>query len=64
MDGTEVLKHVKAVYPGIRVIILSGHANDHDFQACLELGAEACFHKPGDILKLIQVFTDGNESTE
>lgn len=64
MDGTEVLKHVKSVYPGIRVVILSGHANEDDFQTCLELGASKCFHKPGDIHKLIQVFADGDESTE
>jgi CheY-like chemotaxis protein len=64
MDGTEVLKHVKAAYPDTRVVVLSGHANDHDFQVCRELGASACFHKPGNILKLIEVFTDNDEFTE
>jgi len=54
IDGIEILKQTKGVSPDIKIVILSGHGNEQDFNKCLELGAVACFHKPANILKLIE----------
>jgi two-component system response regulator CpxR len=54
IDGIEVLRQTMKKFPGIRIVILSGHGNEQDFNTCLELGAVACFHKPADILRLIE----------
>jgi DNA-binding response OmpR family regulator len=63
MDGIEVLGQIKRMFPAMRVVILSGHANEKDFETCLELGAIACFHKPAKISELIEALvglSDGN----
>ena len=57
IDGTEVLRKTMAGFPGIRVIILSGHGNEQDFRQCLALGAAACFQKPAKIKELIASLT-------
>lgn len=57
IDGIDVLRQIKKEFPDIRVVILSGHANAQDFKTCLELGAIACFHKPLNILKLLDAIT-------
>lgn len=54
IDGIEILKQTKKAHPDMRVVILSGHGNEQDFKTCVELGAVACFHKPANILKLIE----------
>ena len=54
MDGIEILKRTKGAFPEVRVVILSGHGNEQDFKQCLELGAVACFHKPANILEIIE----------
>ena len=54
IDGIQVLRQTMEAFPDMRVVILSGHGNDQDFKTCLELGAVACFHKPANILKLIE----------
>jgi DNA-binding NarL/FixJ family response regulator len=57
IDGIEVLRQAKEAFPNMRIVILSGHANDQDFKACMELGAVACFQKPAKILKLIEALS-------
>ena len=59
IDGIDVLKRIKEGFPDIRVVILSGHANDLDFKTCLEIGAIACFHKPVNILEIIEALERG-----
>jgi len=54
IDGIQVLRQTMEAFPDMRVVILSGHGNEQDFKICLELGAVACFHKPANILKLIE----------
>jgi len=54
IDGIEVLRQTMKEFPHLRVVVLSGHGNEEDFQTCLELGARACFHKPTEITKLTQ----------
>ena len=56
IDGIGILTRAKEAFPNIKVVILSGHGNEQDFKTCLELGAVACFHKPANILKLIEAF--------
>ena len=63
IDGIDVLRQVKKDFPNIRIVILSGHANTQDFKTCMELGAIACFHKPSNILKLINAIT-GTQTRE
>lgn len=57
IDGTEVLERVMKEHPHMRVVILSGHANEGDFRICMELGAVACFRKPADIEMLLQALS-------
>lgn len=57
IDGIEVLKKALELFPHMRVVILSGHANEQDFETCLELGAMACFNKPGKISDLEAALT-------
>ena len=61
MDGVEVLRQTKEAFPEVKVVILSGHANETEFKTYLELGAGACFHKPADILKIIEAFVGSND---
>jgi len=56
IDGIEVLRQTRVLFPDLRVVILSGHANDLDFKTCLDLGAIACFQKPADIAEIIKTF--------
>jgi DNA-binding response OmpR family regulator len=62
IDGIEVLRKTLEAFPHMRVVILSGHANDQDFKTCLELGAIACFHKPGKISELQAALTQRSEN--
>ncbi|MDY6822925.1 MAG: response regulator [Thermodesulfobacteriota bacterium] len=54
MDGIEVLEKTRRDFPDIKVVILSGHANDQDFETCRSLGAVACFQKPANIEEIVK----------
>lgn len=56
IDGKEVLKQIREESKKTRVVILSGHANEQDFRACMEMGAVGCFHKPANIQEIAEVF--------
>ena len=56
IDGIDVLRETKKKYPDLRVVILSAHGTDHDFNTCIELGAIACFQKPAKIAQLAETF--------
>jgi DNA-binding NtrC family response regulator len=58
MHGLEVLEKVKAAYPGIEVIILTGHGSDKDQQEADRLGAYAYLRKPVGLERLMKVVTD------
>jgi DNA-binding response OmpR family regulator len=65
MSGVEVLRRIRGQWPGLPVIMLSGHGSDQDFQACLDLGAAQYHKKPLDIdllLDSIRVVTQGPAS--
>ena len=55
IDGIEVLRQTMKLYPGMTVVIVSGHGSEQDFNTCLELGAVACFHKPVKIVDIATV---------
>ena len=59
IDGIEVLRQMMKEFPGIRVVILSGHGTETDFLTSLELGAIACFQKPANIAELTKALVEG-----
>ena len=59
IDGIEVLQQTMEAFPGMKVVMLSGHATEQDFKTCLDLGAIACFHKPANISKITEVLFKG-----
>ena len=63
-DGIEILRKTREAFPHVRVVILSGHGNEQDFKTCLELGAVACFNKPGKIAELEAALTQRPEKRD
>ena len=61
IDGMEILRKTKTVFPDIKVVIMSGHGNEQDFNTCIELGATDCFHKPAKILNLVKAFSGSSD---
>jgi DNA-binding response OmpR family regulator len=62
ISGTEVLRRIRKQWPGIPVIMLSGHGSDLDFETCTNLGAAMYHKKPLDIdmlLESIRTVTQG-----
>jgi len=65
MSGTEVLKRIRTQWPGMPVIMLSGHGSDQDFETCINLGASVYHKKPLDIdvlLESIRTLVQGSAS--
>ncbi len=54
IDGLEVLRRVKKLYPNIPVVILTGHGSEKDENEARRLGAFDYLQKPVDIEKLIK----------
>lgn len=54
MSGLEVLRRIRRQWPGLPVIMLSGHGSDQDFEACVNLGAARYHKKPLDIEELLE----------
>lgn len=64
MGGLETLRRIRARWPGLPVIMLSGHGSDQDFETCLNLGAAMYHKKPldlGDLLDSIRAVTQGSD---
>jgi DNA-binding response OmpR family regulator len=62
MSGLEVLRRIRRTWPGLPVIMLSGHGSDQDFDSCMNLGAAMYHKKPLDIdvlLESIRTVTQG-----
>lgn len=68
MDGYETLKHLKAKYPQIKVIMLSMHYNEYAIIKCFRDGAESFLPKethPEELhLAINKVFESGLYYTE
>ena len=54
MSGLEVLRRIRKSWPGLPVIMLSGHGSDQDFDSCMNLGAALYHKKPLDIDVLLE----------
>jgi len=48
-DGVEMLKKVKAVTPGLPVVMMSGYSLDDKHQQASLLGAVSCLKKPFEV---------------
>lgn len=53
MDGIEVLREVKRRYPGVEVILLTGHASVESGVQGMSMGANAYLIKPVDFEELL-----------
>jgi len=54
IGGMEVLEKVKAEYPNLQVIILTGHGSDKEEETARRLGAFDYLRKPVDITNLME----------
>ncbi len=54
IDGMEVLRRVRKIYPNIQVIIQTGHGNDLDEAEARRLGVFDYLKKPVDIEILVE----------
>lgn len=52
MDGIEILKRVKALYPDMKVIIMTAYGELDMIQEAMDLGAITHFSKPFDIVDI------------
>ena len=57
MDGMEVLRLAKKAYPGVQIIMLTGHGSEKGEQEARRLGVFEYLHKPVDIENLIKIAT-------
>lgn len=61
VGGLDVLRHIKADYPDIEVILLTGHGSSKDGVDGLGLGAFAFLMKPVKIEELIPKMVEARE---
>ena len=61
MDGLDVLKTFKRMYPPMEVIILTGHGTEETVQEGMKLGAVAYLSKPCDFEELFGVILKATE---
>jgi len=60
IGGLEVLKEIRARYPRLPVILVTGYRQEMSaaIQAALEIGAYACLYKPFQIDELLQALAE------
>jgi CheY-like chemotaxis protein len=54
MTGVELLKQVRAEFPMIRPIMITGHITLDNALACIRYGADSCIFKPLTDLALLE----------
>ncbi len=62
MDGSEVLKRLKAEHRYLEVIILTGHGSLDSAVECTKLGAFGYLPKPYELEKLLETLRDAYEA--
>jgi DNA-binding response OmpR family regulator len=62
IDGVEVLRRVKRVWPRVQVVILTGHGSERDEETVRRLGAFECLQKPVDIADLVETLRKAYET--
>ncbi len=55
LGGLEVVRHINQRYPGVKVVLMTGHGSVEDSQLGLQLGAVAYLQKPVDLETLIDI---------
>jgi DNA-binding response OmpR family regulator len=58
MDGMEVLRRAKEAYPGVQIIMLTGHGSEKDEKEARRLGVFEYLQKPVAIEKLMKIITE------
>ena len=53
MDGIQLLKKIKPLYPGIDFIIMTGYASRYSYVEIMNAGASDYLTKPFDMLSLV-----------
>ncbi len=61
MDGTQVLKTLKANHKYLEIIMLTGHATIDSAVECTKLGAFKYLEKPYNFEKLVEAITEAYE---
>lgn len=56
LSGEDVLKCIKMKHPDLPVIILTGHGNEKERNACMDLKAHSFLNKPVDLSNLVALF--------
>jgi len=54
MTGLELLKHIKAEHPELKVVMITAYGDEHNHQRALSYGADDYFTKPIDFESLKQ----------
>ncbi|MBN2525399.1 MAG: response regulator [Deltaproteobacteria bacterium] len=55
MSGAEAFRAIKEIAPDVRVVLISGYAQDGNIQALLNEGADAFIHKPFRAAAMLKV---------
>jgi len=64
IGGLEVIKKIKATWPGLQVILLTGHGSSRDAEEGMRLGAFKYVMKPVDIDHLTAVLREASNRSE
>jgi len=62
IDGMEVLRRAKKAYPGVQIIMLTGHGSEKDEQEARSLGVFEYLKKPVSFEKLMKTITEAYRS--
>ena len=57
-DGLEILRQIKQKYPGLPVVIITGHNNEENKIRAQELGADGFLEKPVSLTNMRQFLKD------
>ena len=55
ISGLEVIRRIKAKWPSLQVVMLTGHGSNQDAEEGIELGAFDCVMKPVNIEDLVGI---------
>jgi len=64
LGGLEVIKKIKATWPGLQVILLTGHGSARDAEEGMRLGAFKYVMKPVDIELLCAALREASNQSE
>ena len=64
IGGIEVLRTINRRYPGIKVILMTGHGSAEDLEIGRRLGAVTCLQKPVDLDDLLATVERAGELSE